>query len=173
MLTALFWLSAFSQPGHESEPGFKTVYEDSISIKGYTLMAAYYPLKDNFKNKQPTIQQVTMVLTYGAADCIILSRKGEVIKSIMLLDYPRKQFLVMNPLDKNSGPLPTAFYPNPLQGDIGENRADELVKSGWDAAAKIETGKLTFNNKQYTIIPNSAIEQAVIQLIRSQHWADK
>ncbi|GGB19678.1 hypothetical protein [Puia dinghuensis] len=170
LLTVLLSLSAFGQTVLDSGPGFKVIEEDTLSLKGYRLTAVYYPLKEGFNNKKdagkPTTQMVEMAINFHPSDAYLLTGKEEVIKTILIQYHPKPQFLAMNP-----GTFQMTPYPNPLQGDVSENLAKELIKAGYDPAARIQDGKLTFNNKQYTIIPNSAIKQAVIQLIRAQHWA--
>jgi hypothetical protein len=174
VLAILVCLSSLAQNSPTLSPGFKPTEEDSHSIKGYTLTAAYYPIKDNINKRtsigttadKPTLEQVALAIRYQAADCFLLSKKGEVVKMIIIYDYPQKQFLVMTP-----GDVKMTSFPNPLQGDISENRANELVKAGFDPKARIEDGKLSFNSKEYSIVSNAVIKKAIIDLIGAQHWA--
>jgi len=69
------------------------------------------------------------------------------------------------------GDLKMTAFPNPLPGDISENRANELVKGGFDPNARIQDGKLSFSNKEYSIVSNATIKKAIIHLVSAQHWA--
>lgn len=59
-------------------------------------------------------------------------------------------------------------YSCKLNGDITENRANEIVKENYDLTAKIENNILTFNGKKFQIITNKEIEEAVLELIKME-----
>lgn len=170
LLTALLSLSAFAQKVLDEGPGYKTMEEDTVSLKGYMLISVYSSIKDALTDKKnpgkPTLQMVEMTINFRPGDSYLLTSKEEVINSILIRFHPKSQLLVMSP-----GGYQLTPYPSPLQGDISETGANEILKDGYDPAAKIQDGKLIFNNKQYTIIPNSVIKKAVIELIRVHHWA--
>jgi hypothetical protein len=171
VLALLLCLSGLAQKNADLVPGFKPMEEDSISIKGYKLTAAYYSIADNLSHKnsaateKPTMAQVTLLMKFEQGDCYLLSKKEDVLKIILIQDYPQKQFLVMTP-----GDMKFTSFPNPLPGEISENRANDVVKTGVDPNARIRDGKLSFNNKEYSIVANSTIKKGIITLVRAQHW---
>lgn len=59
-------------------------------------------------------------------------------------------------------------YDFKLNGDITENRANEIIKAKYDTNAKIKKGKLYFNTKKFKIITNAAINKAVLSLINKE-----
>jgi hypothetical protein len=59
-------------------------------------------------------------------------------------------------------------FPCKFIGDITESRAKEIVKDKYDPTATIENGKLKFNGKEFAIISNQEIEDAVWNLIKDE-----
>src|SRR5690606_14956578 len=97
------------------------------------------------------------------SDFFILTKGGKISVMILLQNDPVKEFVtvVMSSNQKTS-------YPAELKGDITENRAKELIQEGYDSSAKIKNGVLTFNKRNYKIIPSKQIETAVLDLIRKE-----
>jgi hypothetical protein len=175
LLTGLFLLltlCCFSQTDHNGNPVFNSIPMGEDSLNGLRLLANYYTLQNNIDNKgssvyisdRPTTDEIARAATNLPADFYVLLKDGTVIKMILINYYPRKRFFVITP-----GTPASKSYTNPLKGDIAENRANELVKAGYDPAAMIQGGKLSFDNKHYTITPNDATKRAVIALIKTEH----
>jgi hypothetical protein len=173
--TFLITLSCFSQNDGNGNPVFNSIESGEDSLNGFRLLANYYTLQNNIDNKgssvyiadKPTPDQIAKAATDLPADFFILSLNGSVVKMILVNTYPKKWFLVITP-----GEAEPKKYKNPLKGDIAENRANELIKAGYDPASGIADGKLRFNDNSYTIIPNVEIKKAIIDLINKEHLAD-
>lgn len=172
ILCLLLTLSCFSQVDRNGNPVFNSVPMGEDSLNGFRLLANYYPLQNNIDNKtssvyisdEPTRAEIAKAATNLPADFFLLLKGQTVVRTILVNNYPKKWFLVITPGDPES-----KKYPNPLKGDMAENRARELVKAGYDPVATIQEGKLRFDNKRYTITPNDAIKRAVIDLIKTEH----
>jgi hypothetical protein len=166
-------LSCSAQTDQNGHPVFNSIPMGEDSLNGCRLLANYYTLRNNIDNKttsvyisdKPTPEEVATAATRLPADFFILMKGANVIKMILVNYYPKKNILVVTP----GTPEPTS-YPNPLKGDIAENRANELLKAGFDSLAAINNGRLTFNNRHYTVTPDADTRQAVISLIMSEHF---
>lgn len=82
---------------------------------------------------------------------------------VMLQNDPKRQFMTIEMRTKQQ----STFTCN-LIGDITENRANEIIKEKYDTTATIENGKLKFNGKEFIIISNQEIEEAVSALIKKE-----
>jgi hypothetical protein len=175
VLATLITLASFAQTDSNGNPVFSSIETGKDSIDGYELLGNYYTLENNIDNKgssvyiadKPTPNQVITAATRLPADFFILTKNGSVVKTILVNAYPEKWFFVVTP-----GKPEPQKYKNPLTGDIAENRANELVKAGYDPASAIADGKIRFNANSYTIISNAEIKKAVIHLINAEHLAD-
>jgi hypothetical protein len=175
ILTTLITLASFSQIDGNGNPVVNSIEMGVDSLNGCQLLANYYTLQNNIDNKgssvyiadKPTLDQIAKAATNLPADFFILSKNGSILKMILVNTYPAKWFLVVTP--GQAGPKK---YKNPLNGDIAENRANELIKAGYDSASKIADGKLRFNDKRYNITSNAEIKDAVMRLISEEHLAD-
>lgn len=175
VLTTLITIACFSQTDGNGNPVFNSIEAGEDSLDGYRLLANYYTLHDNIDNKgssvyiadKPTPDQIAKAATNLPADFFLLTKRGSIVKMILVNTYPERWFLVITP-----GQPEPKKYTNPLKGDIAENRANELIKAGYDPAATIADGKLRFNDNSYTITSNAEIKKAVIQLINEEHLAD-
>ncbi|HTR31570.1 MAG TPA: hypothetical protein VMH27_19995 [Puia sp.] len=163
-------LSCFGQTGN---PVFNSIPVGQDSLGGCKLLANYYTLQNNIDNKttsvyisdKPTIDEVAKAATNLPADFFILVRNNQILKLILVNNYPEKWILVSTPGD----PEPRR-YKNPLKGDIAENRANELIKARYDSSASISNGKLNFNGKRYRINTNQQTREVVIDLIEREHF---
>lgn len=172
ILTLLSALCGFPQTDHNGNPVFNSIPMGEDSLNGFKLLANYYSLRDNIDNKtssvyiadSPTTKDIANAATKLPADFFILVKNGTVANLILINYYPKKQFLVITP-----GTPEPKRYKNPLHGDIAENRANELIKTGYDPEGAIRDGKLHFNGKNYTITPNDAMKRAIIDLINTEH----
>ena len=81
----------------------------------------------------------------------------------MLLNDPKREFMTITMATNKQ-----STFPCNLSGDITENRAKEIIKENYDTTATIENGRLKFNGKEFAIITNQAIEDAVLNLIKKE-----
>jgi hypothetical protein len=175
VLTILITVACFSQTDGNGNPIFNAIEMGEDSLNGYQLLANYYTLQNNIDNRgssvyiadKPTLNQIATAATNLPADYFLVLKNGSVLKMILVNTYPKKWFLVVTP-----GQAEPKKYENPLKGDIAENRANELIKAGYDSASNIADGKLRFNDNRYTITSNAEIKEAVIHLINEEHLAD-
>jgi hypothetical protein len=173
VLAALFAWPCFAQSDHNGNPVINSIPMGEDSIGGCKLLANYYTLQNNIDNKttsvyisdKPGIEEVAMAATNLPSDFFILVRNDQVIKLILINNYPKKWILVSTPDEAEP-----KKYKNPLKGDISENRANELIKAGYDPSATISDGKLNFSGKHYTITTNQEIKATVIDLIKQQRF---
>jgi hypothetical protein len=166
-------LRGIGQTDRNGNPVFNSIPMSEDSLNGFKLLGNYYPLRNNIDNKttsvyvadSPTLKEIAQAATRLPADFFILEKNGSVVSMILVNYYPSKQFLVLTP----GNPSPKR-YKFPLKGEIAENRADEIVKAGYDPVGAIRDGKLDFNGKHFVIVPNEAMKSAVIDLIRTEHF---
>jgi hypothetical protein len=172
-IAILLPLISFAQTDQNGNPVFNSIPMGEDSIGGCKLLANYYPLRTNIDNKttsvyisdSPNIDQTAKAATELPADFFILTRNNQVIKLILINNYPQKWILVSTPGES----VPRKFK-NPLKGDIAENRANELLRGHYDSTAAISDGNLGFNGKRYKITSNAEIRSAVITLIQKEHF---
>jgi hypothetical protein len=173
LLTILAISSALSCFGQTGNPVFNSIPVGQDSLGECKLLANYYTLQNNIDNKttsvyisdKPTIDEVAKSATNLPADFFILVRNNQILKLILINNYPEKWILVTTP-----GDFEPKKYKNPLKGDIAENRANELIKARYDSSAFISDGKLSFNGKRYRINTNQLIREVVIDLIEREHF---
>jgi hypothetical protein len=172
-IAILLRLISFAQTDHNGNPVLNSLPMGEDSVGGCKLLANYYPLRNNIDNKttsvyisdSPDIDQTAKAATQLPADFFILTRNNHIIKLILINNYPEKWILVSTP-----GESAPRRFRNPLKGDIGENRANELLRGHYDPSAAISDGNLSFNGKRYTITSNEEIRSAVITLIQKEHF---
>ena len=172
-IAILLRLTSFAQTDHNGNPVFNSIPMGEDSIGGCKLLANYYPLRNNIDNKttsvyisdSPNIDQTAKAATELPADFFILTRNNQVIKLILINNYPEKWILVSTP-----GESAPRRFRNPLKGDIAENRANELLRDHYDSSSAISDGNLSFNGKRYKITSNVEIRTAVITLIQKEHF---
>jgi hypothetical protein len=134
-IAILLRLISFAQTGHNGNPVFNSIPMGEDSVGGCKLLANYYPLRNNIDNKttsvyisdSPDIDQTAKAATQLPADFFILTRNNQVIKLILINNYPEKWILVSTP-----GESEPKRFRNPLKGDIAENRANELLRGHYD-----------------------------------------
>jgi hypothetical protein len=172
-IAVLLRLISFAQTGQNGNPVFNSIPMGEDSVNGCKLLANYYPLRNNIDNKttsvyisdSPDIDQTAKAATELPADFFILTRNNQVIKLILINNYPEKWILVSTP-----GESEPKRFRNPLKGDIAENRANELLRGHYDSSAAVSKGNLSFNGKRYKITTNEEIRSAVITLIQKEHF---
>lgn len=161
----------FSQTDQNGNPVFNSVSTTEKPFDDFLLISNYYTLKNNIENKQssvfvsekPTLDQVEKSAINLPSDFFILTKESKVVVMIMLQNDPKRQFMVIE-MQTNQQ---SNFTCN-LIGDITENRANEIIKEKYDTTATIDNGKLKFNGKEFKIISNQEIEEAVFALIKKE-----
>lgn len=164
-------IQGIAQTDKNGNPVFNSVSTNEETIKDFKLISNYYTLKNNIENKtssvfisgNPTLAEIENAAINLPSDFFLVTKNQAIISMVMIQNIPTRQFLVIN--------LMTGLqkqYTCSLKGDITENRANEIIKEGFDPAAKIKGDKLYFNNKKLTIIENQEIKDAVLKLIEKE-----
>lgn len=172
IILILTTVKVFGQTDQNGNPIFNSVTLKQEKVNDFELVSNYYTIKNNIDNKtssvfvskKPTLKQVENASINLPSDFFLITKDQNVLNLILLQNYPKRQFVVMNPQTGTSNQ-----YNSNLIGDITENRAMELLKEKYDSKAKIDKEQLTFNGKTFKIIPNSEIFKAVIKLINENN----
>lgn len=161
----------YGQTDKNGNPVFNSVSTTEKSLDEFLLISNYYTLKNNIENKQssvfvsenPTLDQIERSAINLPSDFFILTKESKMVVMVMLQNDPKRQFMTIEMRTKQQ----STFTCN-LIGDITENRANEIIKEKYDTTATIENGKLKFNGKEFIIISNQEIEEAVSALIKKE-----
>ncbi len=175
ILTLIFLLIAtknLSQTDKNGNPIFNSVTTKEETVKDFQFSSNYYTLKTNIENKKssvyisdsPTLKEIESASINLPSDFFIITKKQGVLNLIMLQNYPKRLFFVINMETRKQNE-----YPCSIKGDITENRANEIIKEKYDVEAKIKGNKLFFNNKKLTIISTEEIREAVLNLIETEN----
>lgn len=160
----------FGQTDSNGNPVFNSVSITEKPFDDFMLNANYYTLRNNIENthssvfdsENPTLNQVEEAATSLPSDFFILTKDRNIVVMI-ILENDSSQFMVIEMRTNKQ----STFTSN-LIGDITENRANEIIKENYDASASIDNGKLMFNGKEFKIIANQDIEDAVLALIKKE-----
>jgi len=176
ILTILSLGQVFAQSDKNGNPVFNSVSTSEKSIDNFLLISNYYTLKNNIENKQssvfisekPTLDQIEKASINLASDFFIMTKESKMVVMIMLQNDPKREFITIIMSNKQQ-----STFPCKLNGDITENRANEIIKEKFDTTATIENGKLKFNGKEFVIISNQEIEDVVLTLIKKEKLDEK
>lgn len=171
ILTILSLGQVFAQSDKNGNPVFNSVSTGEKSIDNFLLISNYYTLKNNIENKQssvfisekPTLEQIEKASINLASDFFIMTKESKMVVMVMLQNDPKREFMTIVMSNKQQ-----STFPCKLTGDITENRANEIIKEKYDSTATIDNGKLKFNGKEFVIISNQKIEEAVLTLIKQE-----
>ena len=171
ILTILSLGQVFAQSDKNGNPVFNSVSTSEKSIDNFLLISNYYTLKNNIENKQssvfisekPTLDQIEKASINLASDFFIMTKESKMVVIIMLQNDPKREFITIIMSNKQQ-----STFPCKLNGDITENRANEIIKEKFDTTATIENGKLKFNGKEFVINSNEEIEDVVLTLIKKE-----
>jgi len=171
ILTILTIGQVFGQTDENGNPVCNSVSTSEKLFNDFLLISNYYTLKNNIENRassvfiseSPTLDQIEEAAIKLQSDFFILTKKSKVVVMIILLNYPKQEFMTI--VIANNKQTTSSCK---LSGDITENRANEILKEKYDPTAKIENNILTFNNKNFQIITNKEIEEAVFELIKKE-----
>lgn len=171
ILTFLSLGQVSGQSDKNGNPVFNSVSTNEKVIDDFNLISNYYTLKNNIENRQssvfvseqPTLDQIEKAAINLASDFYILTKESKMVVMVMLQNDPKRKFvtIVMKTNQQST-------FPCDLTGDITEHRANELVKSKYDSTAYIDSGILNFNGKEFKIISNQEVEDAVWMLIKKE-----
>jgi|GEM_PF-950220 len=167
----LFSFLAFGQTDQNHNPIFNSISTGEKPINNSLLISNYYTLKNNIENSQssvfisekPTLTEIENAAINLPSDFFILTRNSKMLAMILLQNYPKREFVTVV-ISTNQ----QATYSCKLNGDITENRANEIIKEQYDSNAKIENNILFFNNNHFQIISNKEIEESVLTLIKKE-----
>lgn len=171
LLTILSVGQIFAQTDKNGNPVFNSVSTSEKTIDNFLLISNYYTLRNNIENKQssvfisekPTLDQIEKAALNLASDFFILTKESKMVVMVMLQNDPKREFMTITMATRQQ-----STFPCKLSGDITENRAKEIIKERYDTTATIENGKLKFNGKEFVIISNQTIEDAVWKLIKDE-----
>lgn len=174
LLFLLFTAQTYSQTDNNGNPVFNSITLREDTIKDFQLLSNYYTLKNNIDNKntsvyisdKPTLNDVENAAINLPSDFFVIMKNQSIINLILIRNNPSREYFVINPTTGEQ----KKFSCN-IKGEITENRANEIVKEGYDPNAKIKGDKLFFNNKKLTIASNKKIKENVIDFIEQQKLA--
>jgi len=166
----------FGQIDKYGNPVFISYATGEQEFKGCTLISNYYTLQNNIDNKlsskffteQPSKEDVEEAALMLDSEFFILLKERKQVALIYFQSFPEKAFKTLV-ISENS----LRIYPCELEGDISENRAKEILAANYDSTATIEEGYLRFNDKEFKIISNQALEQAIFELIEQKQLDEK
>jgi hypothetical protein len=164
----LIGTQSFSQTDNNGNPVFNSISTNEDSIKDFKFISNYYTLKNNIDNKgssvfisaNPTLSEISNAATSLPSDFFLVTKGQNILNMIMIVHQPSRKFVVINPTSGKQ-----IEFDCSLRGDITENRANEIIKESYDPQAKIDGNKLYFNDKKLSIVSNSKIKKAVLELI--------
>lgn len=171
ILTIFSIVQVFAQTDNNGNPVFNSVSTNEKAIDNFVLISNYYTLSNNIENKQssvfisekPTLDEIEKAAINLPSDFFILTKESKMVVMVLLQNEPKREFMTITMATKKQ-----LTFPCKLTGDITENRAKEIIKENYDMTATIENGKLKFNGKEFVIISNQTIEEAVWKLIRDE-----
>lgn len=160
-----------SQLDKNGNPVFNSITTAEEELNGFKLISNYYTLENNIDNikssvyvsEKPSLEEREKFATDLPSDFFLISKEQGISNLILLQTVPKNQFLVVKIKVKEE-----VVFSTKLKGEITENRANELIKGGFDPNGRIENGKLYFNNKNFKIILNVTIKKAVEKLIKKE-----
>ena len=163
------FISLIAQVDKSGNPVFNSVMTNEKEVEKFVLTSNYYTLENNVENKNssvfisenPTLDEIETASIELPSDFFLLTKESKLVVMIKLENEPKKEFLV---IEMKNGKQTT--YPAKFDGDITENRANEIIKLGYDSNAKIENEVLTFNGRNFKIIKSDDIQKTVWSLIK-------
>lgn len=164
-------LITFPQTNSHGNPVFNSITLWQEPIENYELSLNYYTLSNNINNKtssvyisdNPSLNETEEAAINLPSDFFILTKDQVIVCLIMIRNTPSRTYFVVNPSTGEK-----KEYTCKIKGDISENRANEIIKEGFDPTATINNGKLFFNNKNLSIATNEKIKEDVLRLIKKE-----
>jgi hypothetical protein len=170
LLTILFLGNTYAQTDKYGNPVFNSITINQQHFDTYDLVWSYYTLKNNIENKgssvyvseNPSLDQVESSALKLPADFFMILKGRTVTGMILIRNNPGRVFFILD------GSRKATEAKCSLEGDIFENRANEIINEKYDPKAKIENGYLFFNNKKLKIIYNKELTESIIALINDK-----
>ncbi|HEX5154057.1 MAG TPA: hypothetical protein VFW07_21570 [Parafilimonas sp.] len=174
-LFSLLTLQVFSQTNDNNDPVFNSITLKEDTFKDFQLLSNYYTLKNNINNRsssvyiadKPTLDDIENAAINLPSDFFIILKNQSVINLILIRNSPSREYFIIDP-----GTGAQKEFPCEIKGDITENRANEIIKEGFDSKAEIKDGKLFFNNKTLTIAYNKNIKENILKIINEQNLTE-
>ncbi|MBW7676427.1 hypothetical protein [Chryseobacterium chendengshani] len=175
IFTVFIYLNLFSQTDRNGNPVFNSITISEEKEKDYQLKTNYYTIENNINNKNssvfvnenPTLNEVEAFATKLPSDFFLILKDNSTINLVMIVDKPEKVFFVINP---STGTSET--FPCNINGDITENRANEIIKQHYDKDAKLNGNVLSFNNKKFNVISSKEIKNKIKNLIAEKKLSE-
>jgi hypothetical protein len=153
------------------QSGFHSIQIRESKIKNHTLIYSYYTLQNNINNanssvfldSNPTPEQAMIAAINLPSDFVAIRDSQTVIAIILMVNKPKREFLVIDPIRQSQFKLPCN-----LLGDITSNRANELVKHDFESKSYIQKGELFIQGRKLKIISNKALEKKIMDIIASE-----
>ena len=165
-------IQGICQTDQNGNPVFNSITTSEDSINDYQLLSNYYTLKNNIDNKhtavyitdKPTLNDVENAAINLPSDFFVVMKKQSMLNMVLIVNQPTRAYIIVNPATGKQEQIACS-----IDGDITENRANEMIKEAYDAKAKIEGSTLYFNNKKLAIISNAVIKKNILELIEKQN----
>lgn len=166
-------VSSIAQKDHNGNPVFNSVATEEFKLdKSFTLHCNYYTLKNNLENPRSsvyiadtlTVEDVAIAGSQLPSNFFTLTQGDRMVCMIMMINQPERKFLVSDM--RSEKPV---LYPCALKADIPEDRAAEMHENGYDRESRLEGAKLYFNKKEWSVISNKELHDAVVALIDREH----
>jgi hypothetical protein len=167
----LFINTAFAQKDKHGNPIFNSISLSEENTNGYLFSCNYYTLRDNIENanssvfvsKTPSLSSIEKAATSLPSNFFIIVKNGKITAMLSLKKDKQLKITILDPYTRSLKEVDSG-----LDGDITETRANELLANRYDTTAKIDNGRLIFNQRSYKIISYTALKQAVLNLVGSQ-----
>ncbi len=151
--------------------GFNSVSLSETKIGKFSIAFNYYPLNNNINNARssvfldshPSAEQAMIAAINLPSDFVVIRDSQVVIAIIVLVNKPKREFLVIDPLKQSQYVLPCN-----LTGDICENRAIELFRHEFESKSYRKNLEYFIQGRRLKIIPIKSIENKMMEIIRSE-----
>ncbi len=171
LLLILNFGKTYSQTDKNGNPIFNSIITSEQEFENFKLISNYYTLENNIENKnssvyisdKPSLNEIEKSAIELSSDFFLITRNQHISNMVLIVNEPKRTFIVIDIATNKQ-----SEFDCDLKGDITENRANEIIKVGFDSNAKIQKGKLYFNDKKLKITTNTDINKAVLSLIKKQ-----
>jgi hypothetical protein len=171
VLLFLSFGNGYSQTDKNGNPIFNSIITNEQVFDDFTLISNYYTLENNIENskssvyisEKPSLIEIEKAAIELTSSFFLITKNQQMSNMVLIVNEPKMTFIVVD-IAANK----TSEFDCALKGEITENRANEIIKAGFDTNAKIKRGKFYFNDKKLKIITNAKINKAVLSLIKKQ-----
>jgi hypothetical protein len=153
------------------QTGFHSIQIQETKRLNHTIVYSYYTLQNNINNanssvfldSNPSPEQAMIAAINLPSDFVAIRDSQTVIAIILLVNKPKREFLIIDPIRQSQYALPCN-----INGDITSNRANELVKHDFESKSFIQNGELFIQGRKLKIISNKALEKKIMDIILSE-----